>query len=258
MNLVLRKMPHRGTSPVRYTLGDVDLNEAVGRELHIDYSGRKLCVACQRKIKKTFGDGYCYPCFTSLARTDSCIIRPHTCHYHKGTCREPVWGEEHCLVPHVVYLALTSGLKVGVTGAHKVEERWGDQGAAAALVLARTPDRKTAGRIETALAGQIPDRSNWRRLITADPEPLDLAREKHRVAGLIPGELSGHLADEARIETFSYPVSQYPPKARTLSLDKQPSIGGVLTGIKGQYLLFASAGFNVRRHSGYQVTIRIS
>lgn len=257
MKILLGKMPHEHESPLRYRLADFDLNQALGGEIRITHTGRILCTYCGNQTPKSFGDGYCYPCFTTLARADSCIIRPHTCHFGRGTCREPDWGKEHCMIPHVAYLALTTLVKVGVTGAHRTLARWGDQGARAAVVLAVAPDRRTAGLIEAALAKKMPDRTNWRKLITGEPEPVDLLAEKQRAASLVPEALSQYLADQDQVTQFEYPVRQYPYKARTRNLDKENEIRGVLNGIKGQYLLIEDFAFNIRRHSGYEVDLEI-
>jgi hypothetical protein len=257
VSFLLRKLPHTHQETERYRLEDLDLNDLLGKEITITHTGRILCLYCGADTRKSFGDGLCYKCFTTLARADSCIIRPHTCHYHNGTCREPGWGDSHCNIPHVVYLARTSGLKVGVTGAKKIHERWGDQGARAALILARTPDRKTAGEIEHELSRHISDRTNWRRLITNRIEEVDLQEAKKQTAPLIPAPLKQHATEDDRVELFSYPVLEFPKKAKTLTLDKTSQIQGPLMGVLGQYLFLGPQAFNVRRHSGYEVDVRV-
>ena len=258
MSFLLRKLPHIHQETEHYRLEGYDLNDLLGRDLVISHTGRILCLACGADTRKSFGDGLCYKCFTTLARADSCIIRPHTCHYHKGTCREPDWGDSHCNIPHVVYLASTSGLKVGVTGASKIHERWGDQGARAAIILAQTPDRKTAGEIEYELSQHISDRTNWRKLITGQVDEVDLPAAKQQTAPLIPEGLKQHLTEDDHIELFSYPVLEFPPKAKTLTLNKTPKLQGPLLGVLGQYLFLGPQAFNVRRHSGYEVDVAVT
>jgi len=258
VSFLLRKLPHIHQETEHYRLEDLDLNDLLGKELTITHTGRILCLNCGADTRKSFGDGLCYQCFKTLARADSCIIRPHTCHYHRGTCREPGWGDSHCMIPHVVYLAVTSGLKVGVTGAHKVFERWGDQGARAAVILAQTPDRQTAGEIETALSEHLSDRTNWRQLITGQVDEVDLLQAKNQAILKIPSPLSRHATEDDHIELFTYPVLEYPKKAKTISLDKSSEIQGPLLGVVGQYLLIGPQAFNVRRHSGYQVDVKVS
>jgi hypothetical protein len=50
--------------------------------------------------------------------------------------------------PHYVYLANSSGLKVGLTRASQIPTRWLDQGAAQALLCVRVPTRRQAGLVE--------------------------------------------------------------------------------------------------------------
>lgn len=257
MSFLLRKLPHIHQETEHYRLEDLDLNDLLGEEITIAHTGRILCLNCGAESRKSFGDGLCYRCFTTLARADSCIIRPHTCHYHQGTCREPDWGESHCMIPHVVYLARTSGLKVGVTGAHKTHERWGDQGARAAIILAQTPDRLTAGRIEHELSAHLSDRTQWQKLITNRVEEVDLLEAKNRTIPLVPAPHDQHITEDDHIEIFTYPVLEYPQKAKTISLDKTSEVRGPLMGIVGQYLFLGPLAFNVRRHSGYEVDTKI-
>lgn len=113
-------MRHTGIGKLEYYLDDIKISDLVGSNIKFEFTGKIECVNCRRAIKKTFSDGYCYPCFISLACCDSCIIKPELCHYAKGTCREPSWGEEHCLKDHIVYLSVTTGLKIGITRETKI------------------------------------------------------------------------------------------------------------------------------------------
>ena len=258
MSFLLRKLPHIHQETEHYRLEDLDLNDLLGKKITITHTGRILCLSCGAATRKSFGDGLCYQCFKTLARADSCIIRPHTCHYHNGTCREPDWGDSHCNIPHVVYLAVTTGLKVGVTGAHKTEERWGDQGAKAAIILANTPDRLTAGEIEIELSKHMSDRTNWRRLITNQIDEVDLLAAKKQTIPPHPPPRNQPGADDDHIELFTYPVLEFPETAKTITLSKSPEIQGPLMGVVGQYLFLGSLAFNVRRHSGYEVDIVVT
>lgn len=133
----LEKMRTELAAPVAYALplGDrqVPLAEHIGSLLRIEFLGVITCSHCGRRSKRSFGQGYCYPCFQRLAQCDTCIVKPETCHFHLGTCREPDWAVTACMVPHVVYLANSSGLKVGITRSTQVPTRWIDQGATQAL-----------------------------------------------------------------------------------------------------------------------------
>ncbi len=253
----LRKMAQRHGEVQLYFLGDLELNALLGKEIRLRHTGHIACVNCGAGIRKTYGDGYCYGCFSTLARCDSCIIKPHTCHYQQGTCREPEWGQIHCLVPHVVYLAQTGQVKVGVTGADRILERWGDQGALQAMVLARTPDRLTAGKIEHALANHMSDRTNWRKLVTGLGDLEDLPAYGQRVADLVAKKYRQYLVADEPVVRFAYPVVRFLEKARSINFDKLSEIEGPLMGMRGQYLIIGEAAFNVRRHSGYEVEVNL-
>ena len=161
------------------------------------------------------------------------------------------------MVPHVVYLAITTHLKVGVTGLQKTLTRWSDQGALQATIIARTPNRRLAGEIEHALSTHFSDRTNWRNLLTGKTESSELAPAKHNCFKLIPQSYRQYISHEEDEVHFSYPVRDYLTKARTLSLDKEPLFQGVLQGIRGQYLLLGQRGFNLRRHSGYLIDFEL-
>ncbi|WP_404369344.1 DUF2797 domain-containing protein [Marinobacter sp.] len=263
-------MPAVAGTPVSYTLkiGDtrVPLNELIGRVVQIDFDGVIRCIHCDRTTSKSFSQGYCYPCFRRLAACDTCIMSPEKCHYHLGTCREPEWGETHCMVDHVVYLANSSGLKVGITRGTQVPTRWIDQGAVEAIPLLNVATRQLAGLVEVACKQHVADRTNWRTMLKGDIAPLDLVRERRRLLDLIAPELAELRAEhgesaitEAQDEglALGYPVEVWPEKIRTHNLDKTPSVQGVLQGIKGQYLMFDTGVINIRKYTAYHVRLQV-
>lgn len=264
---ILRKMATELAEPVRYTLpvgeARIGLDRLLGRRLRLEASGRIFCIHCGRKTGKSFNQGYCYPCFRSLARCDTCIVRPERCHHAAGTCREPGWAQEHCLRDHVVYLANTSGPKVGITRAAQLPTRWMDQGAVQALPLFRVRDRHVSGLVEVALKSAAADRTDWRRMLGGPPPALDMAAEARRILDACAGALeqvAGRcgagavqpLADTQEVE-IRYPVQRYPDRVTGLRLDKTPRVEGTLLGIKGQYLILDRGVLNVRAHAGYEV-----
>jgi len=248
------------SSPVQYFLpvGDEELalNPLIGNSIQIRYTGKINCIACGRAIKKSFAQGHCFPCMNSLARTDGCVIRPETCHYHLGTCREPEWGETHCLTPHTVYLSNTSGVKVGITRGLDPLTRWIDQGATQGRTIRVAKDRLESGRVEVALKEYLADKTNWRAMLKGPAETVDLRAEFERVLAL-HRETSGNeaLAGEAPTEevsaTLEYPVLSYPEKIRSHNLEKTDLLEGTLVGIKGQYLILDTAVINMRKYGGY-------
>ena len=266
----LRKMPAEAGDPVAYSIavGDtrIPLNDLIGRPLRLDFDGGIRCIPCDRKPNKSFNQGFCYPCFRKLAACDSCIMSPEKCHYHLGTCREPEWGETHCMVEHVVYLANSSGLKVGITRGSQVPTRWIDQGAVDAIPMVRVATRYIAGLVEVACKAHVADRTNWRAMLKGDVPELDLAQERQRMLGLIADDLEAlrqtHGQDSIREVDeqglgLSYPVKVWPEKIKTHNLDKTPEVEGVLEGIKGQYLILDTGVINIRKFTGYEVRFRV-
>ncbi len=260
----LRKMVTRDTAPVEYALpvGDrqIDLSARLGQTIRLEWHREIRCTHCDRITKKSFNQGYCYPCFTRLAQCDRCVVKPELCHYHEGTCREPEWGEEHCLIPHTVYLSNSSGLKVGITRGLDATTRWIDQGASQALAIRVVPDRRSAGALEVRLKEHVADRTDWRKMLKGVPEPLDLAIERERLmaelsAASSGSEIPGEPVDGAEPVEFHYPVAHYPEKVSAHNLEKNPVLEATLVGIKGQYLIFEGCVINVRKYGGYVVSV---
>ncbi len=260
--IILKKLPHTAAElsaePLRYSFGEVPLNDLLGQPIRFSFAGHIECLNCGRKIKKTFGDGYCFVCSQKLAAADLCILRPERCHFRHGTCREPEWAKTNCLVPHVIYLANTSGLKVGITREHKKFERWGDQGATSAIVLARVPERYISGIVEVELAKLSQDKTDWRALITGKSVAVDLLAAKAQMRAGFPADFTAHFlegGDWDGVFEFRYPVQEYPAKALSLSFDKQAEISGTLQGIRGQYVFVDGKAVNMRKHSGYRIAL---
>ncbi len=267
----LAKMVSKLDNPVSYQLPVgtilVPLNQYIGRRLSLNFTGRINCIACGRLIKKSFQQGYCFPCVRKLAACDICMVKPEKCHYAAGTCREPAWGEAHCLQDHYVYLANTSGVKVGITRLPQVSIRWIDQGAVQALPLYRVKERLISGLLEVRLKKELSDRTDWRRMLRGDPEIVDLpaiAKMLHEGFAADIAEVRELFAEDsitfmahATSVDITYPVSCYPEKISAYNLDKTPEISDVLRGIKGQYLIFAGGVLNVRKYGGYFVELTI-
>jgi hypothetical protein len=268
MQGTLRKMRAERNEPVTYflPLGDfsVPLAPFIGNTLHLRYQGAIFCTACGRKTSKSYNQGYCFVCCKKLAACDMCILKPETCHYAEGTCREPAWGDAHCNVPHIVYLANSSGLKVGITRETQIPTRWIDQGARQALPVFRVNTRRQSGLIEVILAQHISDKTNWQALLKGESDPVDLlaarndlletcSAELEALKEKFPGEIN--TLPDAVVEDFSYPVLQYPEKIKSFNFDKDPDVLGTLMGIKGQYLLFDTGVINIRKFTAYQVEL---
>ena len=265
----LNKMETQAGDLVQYTLplgeGRLALNPLLGQAIRLCHNGVINCIACGRQTKKSYSQGYCFPCSQRLARCDLCIMKPETCHYAQGTCREPAWGEANCMQPHIVYLANTSGLKVGITRQSQIPTRWIDQGASQALPIFRVSSRYHSGLIEQIIKAHAADRTDWRKMLKGDGEPLDLPAERDRLLALCREELivfRGQFGDaalqalpEAAVVEIRYPVRQWPETIKALNLDKQPEVTGILLGIKGQYLILDSGVLNIRKYSGYHLAV---
>lgn len=235
----------------------VDMTALVGQQIELTFNQVIQCSNCGRKTPKSYSQGFCFPCARSLARCDLCIMRPETCHYHLGTCREPEWGEAHCFAPHIVYLANSSGLKVGITRKTNVPGRWIDQGAIAAIPILEVNTRLESGRIEMALKTHVSDKTNWRKMLKNETETIDLIEAKNAMLSEIPeliDELGARRLNDD-VVNIDYPVLQYPSKISSLNFDKTPIVSGLLNGIKGQYLLLDSGVLNIRKFGSYHVTL---
>lgn len=251
-------------------IGDdlVNMNNLIGQQIKMQYTGSIHCIHCKRKTKKSFNQGYCYPCLTRLAQCDTCIIKPELCHYAQGTCREPEWGEKNCLQDHFVYLANTGQIKVGITRHVKdgVSSRWIDQGASQAMAIFRVKERLLSGLVEIEIAKHIGDKTNWRTMLKGKPDNLDLVAMQSEVMDLVKEPLAaiqekyGIQAVQALAPNpieIAYPVTQYPTKIKSINLDKEPVFEGTLMGIKGQYLLLdQDRVINMRKYTAYSLSLQ--
>ena len=252
----IRKMITESTEPVRYHLpigeGRIPINPLLGTPVRFRYTGRIFCIHCGKATKTSFSQGYCFGCMQKLAQCDMCIVRPELCHYHLGTCREPEWGEAHCFIDHTVYLANSSGLKVGITRSHQMKTRWMDQGAVQALPIVRVKSRLDSGLVETTLAKVVPDKTNWRAMLKGDVGRIDLKAHRDALFSTWAADLPGERLDEEEIQ-LAYPVRRYPAKLVSFNLDKDPEVKGELLGVKGQYLIFEAGVINMRKYAGYEL-----
>lgn len=247
--------------PIEYylSLGNDDflVNSFIGKKITLHHTGNIFCSVCNKKIKKTFQDGLCFNCFQSSPQASECILRPELCRAHLGEGRDVEWEQNHHNQPHVVYLAASDRVKVGVTRATQVPFRWIDQGASSAIRLAETPNRFEAGKLEVALKDFFTDKTNWQRMLKNEVDAsIDLEQEKWELHDQLPSDLTTFFSENDEIIELHYPVSNYPDKIKSISLDKIPSITGQLSGIKGQYLIFSDgAVINIRKHTGYEIEL---
>lgn len=240
------------------------MNDQIGKKFCLEFLNERACIACQRSVTKVFQQGYCFPCARSKAACDICIVRPERCHFHLGTCREPSWGQAHCMQKHVVYLANTSGLKVGITRYSNIPTRFIDQGATEALPLFEVGSRYHSGLVEVLLAQELADKTNWRKMLQGASGDVYLLEEavqiKRKLEPVLEKFRLEYQAPLVFLEpspfSIAYPVEVYPTKISSFSLDKTPILEDTLLGIKGQYLIFHSGVMNIRAFTGYRVRLR--
>jgi hypothetical protein len=258
---VLKKMTAENASPVQYYLDMEDdflnMNQLLDRSISIEFQ-KYQCLSCG-KDKKIFRQGYCYDCFYKMPQTGDWIMRPElsTAHLNKED-RDLDYEKGVQLQPHIVYLANSSNVKVGVTRKTQVPTRWIDQGAHEAIEIVEVPNRYLAGITEVALKEHVSDKTNWRKMLTNNVIDADLNKEKEKLAEFIPEEVKSYFLENSKELEIEFPVLQYPLKIKSLNLDKSPNYTGVLKGIKGQYLIFEDGiVFNVRNWEGYVVELAI-
>jgi len=258
---VLTKMRTDNGSPIQYYLimenDYLNMNQLLDRTLAINFLNYQ-CLNCGLK-KKIFRMGYCYDCFYKLPQAADWVINPELSKAHLDQeDRDLEYEKKVQLQPHIVYLANSSSIKVGVTRKSQVPTRWIDQGAHEAIEIVEVPNRYLAGIAEVALKDFVSDKTNWRAMVTNDIKDEDLTDWRDRLKDHLPDEVQQYFIASNKETNLDFPVLQYPAKPKSLNLEKTPFYEGVLKGIKGQYWLFEdNTVFNVRSNEGYVVSLDI-
>ena len=237
----------------------LNLNQLVGQEITMSFSGSIYCIDTGKKIKKTYNQGYCYQSFISLARNDLCIMKPEQCHYHLGTCREPDWAKKHCFQPHTLYIASHSHMKVGITRSVQQITRWIDQGALWVQEIAQFDNRFSVGKAEYYLTKELnyKNRANWRSNLRGEVFNGDKKQFFEEIIDVLEDyDEDPFIYSDNSALNFVYPVQRYIKKPKSVKLDKTPYISQKLLGIRGQYLIFEDdLVLNIRSHAGYNISI---
>ncbi len=258
---VLTKMTSEIGSPVQYylILGDefLRVNQLLGKKIHLEFIGYQ-CLACGED-KKIYRQGFCYDDFYKVPQAADWIMKPELSQAHLDIeDRDLEYEKKVQLQPHIVYLANSSNVKVGVTRKNQLPTRWIDQGAHEALVLAEVPNRYLAGITEVALKDHVSDKTNWRKMLKNDIDDEDLKAHRDQLKQYVPDEVKDYVAESNTEFHIEFPVAKYPEKVASLNLDKTPAFEGMLQGIKGQYLIFEDGTvFNVRAWEGYVVQLSV-
>lgn len=258
---VLRKMQTEIGDPIQYYLlfdGDfLNLNQVLNKELSITFI-KFQCLNCGED-RPIFRQGFCRSCFYEVPTAGDWIMRPELSTAHLGKeDRDLEYEKKIQLQPHIVYLANSSNIKVGVTRKSQVPTRWIDQGAHEAIEIVEVPNRYLAGITEVALKDHIGDKTNWRKMLTNDVDDEDLIAYRNKLKTYIPDEALDYYIENNEETHMIFPVMQYPEKVKSLNLGKTPHYKGILKGIKGQYLIFEdNTVFNVRGNEGYVVGLTV-
>lgn len=259
---VLTKMQTEFGNPIQYYLvfenSFLNINQLLNKELEITFQGYQ-CLNCGKK-KKIFRQGFCYDCFMSSAAAGDWIMKPELSTAHLDIeDRDLEYEKKVQLQPHIVYLALSSEIKVGVTRKTQVPTRWIDQGAVQAVPIVEVPNRYLAGITEVALKNHYADKTNWQKMLKNEIPTVDLVAERNSLGNLIPEEVQPYFsAIPDKTYDLVYPVLEYPKKVNSLNLEKTHHFSGKLSGVKGQYLIFEDGTvFNVRTFEGYVVKINL-
>jgi len=256
---VLKKMLTEFSQPIKYYL-DMDedfivVNNLIGKSLKIKFMGYK-CLNCGSD-EPIFAQGMCKKCFFESPQVGEWVMKPELSKAHLGIeDRDLAFEQEVQLKPHVVYLAKTSDIKVGVTRKSQIPYRWIDQGADSAIKILEVPNRFLAGQAEVALKEHIKDKTGWQKMLKGISTDKDLLITKKQMKEFIPPDLQQYWLDSDKITVLQFPVDKYPEKIKSVNLKKSPEFESILTGIKGQYLIFEDGYvFNVRNQSGYVIEL---
>ncbi len=248
-------------NPIQYYLSLsndlLSVNQLLNRKIKIKHVGYQ-CVNCGSE-EKIYRMGFCKKCFFESPYASETIIRPELSRAHLGEEERDLEVEKQIqLQPHIVYLAYTGDVKVGVTRVSQIPTRWIDQGATFALPIAKTENRYEAGMIEVALKEHLPDKTNYKKMLEDDFEgELDLADFRNRIQQYFPENFENFYRENEEIIRLDYPYENN-GKITAFTLDKYPEFERILTGIKGQYICFDDGKvMNVRSHEGYVIEMEI-
>jgi len=258
---VLTKMETELAEPIQYYLvfesDYLNMNQLLNKTISIQFV-KYQCLNCGLD-KPIYRQGFCKSCFFDIPQAADWIMRPElsTAHLDKED-RDLEYEKKVQLQPHIVYLANSSNVKVGVTRKNQVPTRWIDQGAHEAIEIVEVPNRYLAGVTEVALKAYVGDKTNWRKMLKNDIEDENLIEWRERLKQHIPAEAKDYYIENNSETHLNFPVSQYPEKPKSLNLIKAQNYSGKLVGIKGQYLIFEDQTvFNIRSNEGLVVDIDI-
>ncbi len=258
---VLRKMKTELTDEVQYYIDFpnhfLHVNQLLNHQLHFHFTGYQ-CLNCG-KDKSIYRQGFCYDCFFESPKTGEWIINPELSTAHLGQEDRNLEYEKRVqLQPHIVYLANSGHVKVGITRKTQIPTRWIDQGAHEAIPILEMPNRYLAGVAEVALKAHISDKTNWRDMLKNKIDDVDILEIRDKLKQYLPEEVKDYFISNPATTKIHFPVLAYPQKIKSLSFKRKTEYKGILKGIKGQYLIFEdSTVLNIRNNSGYVIDLKV-
>jgi len=258
---VLKKMMTENAEEIQYYLDMksdfLNMNQLINKEIALSFVTYE-CLNCHLE-KKIYRQGFCQSCFFDIPQAADWIMRPELSKAHLDEeDRDLAYEKKVQLQPHIVYLANSSNVKVGVTRKQQVPTRWIDQGAHEAIEIVEVPNRYLAGITEVALKDHVADKTNWRKMLKNDIEDENLVEWRDRLKQYIPEEAKPYFIENNTETNLNFPVLKYPVKPKSLNIEKQKNYNGKLVGIKGQYLIFEDETvFNIRSNEGLVVSIEL-
>lgn len=258
---VLTKMQTEFLDPIQYYLvfksDFIHINQLLNKTIELKLLGHQ-CLSCGLD-RPIYRQGFCRTCFFDKPIAGDWIMRPELSTAHLGKeDRDLEYEKKVQLQPHIVYLANSSNVKVGVTRKSQVPTRWIDQGAHEAIEIVEVPNRYLAGITEVALKDHVADKTNWRNMLKHDVKDENLIAWRNKLKPYIPEEVRDYYIENNRETLIHFPVEQYPNKPKSLNLNKTVHYKGKLVGVKGQYLIFEdNTVFNVRANEGLVVDLSI-
>ncbi len=258
---VLRKMETEFSQPIQYYLvfenDFLNINQLLNKTMTIEFV-KYQCLNCGLN-RPIYRQGFDKQCFYEIPQAADWIMRPELSTAHLGKeDRDLEYEKRAQLQPHIVYLANSSNVKVGVTRKNQVPTRWIDQGAHEAIEIVEVPNRYLAGITEVVLKNYVADKTNWRKMLKNDIEDENLVEWRERLKQYIPDEAKDYFIEHNTETHLEFPVHKFPEKPKSLNIIKTQKYIGKLVGIKGQYLIFDDETvFNIRANEGLVITISI-
>jgi hypothetical protein len=258
---VLTKMQTELSHPIQYYLvfenDFININQLLNKTITLEFI-KYQCLNCGAD-KPIYRQGFDKKCFFEIPQAADWIMKPELSKAHLDQeDRDLSYEKKVQLQPHIVYLANSGNVKVGVTRKTQVPTRWIDQGAHEALEIAELPNRYLAGITEVALKAYVSDKTNWRTMLKNDIADENLIDWRSQLEPHIPEEAKPYFITNTTETRLEFPVTKYPEKPKSLNLIKAQAFTGKLVGIKGQYLIFENdTVFNVRANEGLVVRLTL-